>query len=157
LVFRDTLSDDDAAALTEMVRATGFFHGHEIAVARELMDERLAKGAASGYEFVIAARGGVLVGYCCFGEIPCTQGSYDLYWIVVHPQFQGQGLGKALLRETQTRVRGLGGRRIYIETSSRPQYEPTRQFYQRGGYRMVAELPDYYAPGDGKLIYERVP
>ena len=48
-------------------------------------DERLEKGAASGYEFVIAEDDSSMVGYACFGEIPCTVGSYDLYWIVVDP------------------------------------------------------------------------
>ncbi len=48
-----------------------------------------------------------------------------------------------------------GGRRIYIETSSRPQYEATRAFYRAQGYREEACLEDFYAPGDGKIIYTK--
>jgi hypothetical protein len=47
----------------------------------------------------------------------------------------------------------MGGRRIYIETSSRAQYEPTRGFYLKCGYRQETILEDFYAPGDGKVIY----
>ena len=43
-----------------------------------------------------------------------------------------------------------------VETSSRDDYAPTRAFYLACGYQIVAELPDFYAPGDGKLIYLRV-
>jgi hypothetical protein len=46
-----------------------------------------------------------------------------------------------------------GARRIYADTSSRPQYEPTRRFYEACGYRREAFLADFYAPGDGKIIF----
>ena len=45
------------------------------------------------------------------------------------------------------------GRRIYIETSAKPQYEPTRSFYVRCGYVEEARFRDFYAPGDDKLVY----
>jgi hypothetical protein len=45
---------------------------------------------------------------------------------------------------------------VYAETSSRPQYEPTRSFYRACGYRLEARLEDFYAPGDGKVIFLKV-
>ena len=33
------------------------------------------------------------------------------------------------------------------------QYAPTRAFYLRCGYEIAAELPDFYEPGDGKVIF----
>ena len=56
--------------------------------------------------------------------------------------------------------RGHGARRsapptLYVETSSRPQYEPTRAFYGRLGYHVAAELPDFYGPGDGQVIFAK--
>lgn len=156
LTFRYDVQPADVDALTRMVMGTGFFYAHEVAVAKELVEERLTRGRASGYEFVIAEESGQLLGYTCFGEIACTQGSYDLYWIVVDKAQQKRGIGTALLQETEARVRALHGRRIYIETSARPQYEPTRAFYLRAGYHQAALLPEFYGPDDGKLIYERV-
>jgi ribosomal protein S18 acetylase RimI-like enzyme len=42
---------------------------------------------------------------------------------------------------------------IYVETSCSERYAPTRGFYQRLGFAEQARLPDFYAPGDGKVIY----
>lgn len=153
--FRTEAHSTDAAAIREMVRATGFFSGEEIEIAGELIDDRLANGATSHYQFVFADTGQCEpVGYACYGRIAGTACSFDLYWIVVHPSQQRGGVGRRLLSEAErliARVAG-GAARIYVETSSRPQYEPTRAFYLRCGYRIEARLPDFYAPGDGKVI-----
>lgn len=150
--FRMELQPGDEQAVRAVVAATGFFHAQEIDVAVELVSERRSKGAASGYEFLFAERGGRVIGYACYGEIACTVGSYDLYWIAVHPEAQGGGLGRRLLRETEAIVAARGGRAIYVETSGRSQYEPTRRFYLRSSYRVVATLPDFYAAGDDKIV-----
>ncbi|MBI4082210.1 MAG: GNAT family N-acetyltransferase [Candidatus Lambdaproteobacteria bacterium] len=71
----------------------------------------------------------------------------------IAPTQQGRGLGKALVARTEGAIRAAGGRRVYIETASRPQYAPTQAFYLGCGYRQEAFLPDFYAAGDGKLIY----
>jgi D-alanine-D-alanine ligase len=146
----------DAAAVRRLVEATGFFHAGEVDVAVELVEERLAKGPASGYHFVFVDDGERLAGYACYGPIAATAGSYDLYWIAVDPSAQGKGLGKALLAESERLVRAAGGTRVYIETSNRGHYAPTRGFYVRCGYRQEAVLADFYAPGDDKVIYVRV-
>jgi hypothetical protein len=44
-------------------------------------------------------------------------------------------------------------RQLYIETSDKPQYAPTRAFYERRGYTLVAHFRDYYDIGDGKVTY----
>ena len=90
--------------------------------------ERLAKGAASGYEFLFAEQGGRMLGYACYGRIPLTLASFDLYWIVVDSASQGQGIGSALVGEMERRVRGRA-RLIVVETAGRPDYAPTRAFY----------------------------
>lgn len=154
--FRFEVRPEDAANVRQVCQATGFFHEGEIAVAEELVLERLSKGVASGYEFVFAESDGRLLGYACFGPIPCTQSSWDLYWIVVAPQAQRQGLGGTLLRQAETAIQQAGGTRIYVETSGRDQYRPTRHFYEKNGYRIAAELEDFYAPGDSKVIYLKV-
>lgn len=142
-----------------MVAATGFFSGEEVAIAAELIDDRLARGSDSHYQFVFADDdAGQAIGYACFGRISGTHCSFDLYWIVVHPSQQRGGVGRALLTEAERRMREIAGgeARVYVETSSRAQYEPTRAFYLRCGYRIEAQLPDFYAPGDGKVILVKV-
>ena len=151
--FRYDVTPSDPAALRALVKSTGVFSRVEEDVAVELVEERLAKGRASGYHFVFAEQDGRMYGYACYGPIALTIGSYDLYWIAVDRSTQGQGLGRLLLDKVEELVRQEGGRRIYIETSTRPPYTPTRAFYVRCGYPLAAVLEDFYAPGDGKAIY----
>ena len=156
MIVRRELRSDDRAAIETMVRASGFFNDDEVAIALELVDDRLQLGERSHYRFLVAEDGGVAVGYAAWGPIPGTVASADLYWIAVHPRAQGLGLGRALLEAAETWIAEQGRTRVYIETSTRPQYLPTRGFYLRCGYHLTAELPDFYAPGDGKAIYLRV-
>jgi ribosomal protein S18 acetylase RimI-like enzyme len=153
LTFRDEPRSEDLGHVRRIVEATGFFSAAELAVALELVEDRLARGPASDYRFVLAEDGAELVGYSCFGPVPMTQASWDLYWIAVDPAAQARGIGRALLVESERRVAVAGGRRVYVETSSRVQYQPTRAFYERCGYQVGATLADFYAPGDGKVIY----
>ncbi len=155
LIFREQVRPDDAAVVRGIVTSTGFFHDHEVAVAVELVEERLEKGTDCGYLFLFAEQAGHTVGYCCYGEIPCTAGSFDLYWIVVHDSCRGRGIGGLLMGETERRIAGLGGRAIWVETSSQEKYLPTRQFYLRYGYQEEALLKDFYAAGDDKVIYAK--
>jgi GNAT superfamily N-acetyltransferase len=152
--FRDTPKPADVAAIRRIVESTGFFRPDESAVAVELVEDRLAKGlAASGYHFVFADRDGRTIGYACFGPIPCSLASWDLYWIAVENGARGCGLGRALLRRAEDAVRAAGGKAVYIETSSRPQYDATRAFYKACGYVLEHVFADFYAPGDGKAVY----
>jgi GNAT superfamily N-acetyltransferase len=153
--FRRTPRPADIAAVRDLVAATGFFSAEEIAVAGELVEERLARGPASGYEFLLADGAEGLAGYSCFGRIALTQASWDLYWIAVAPGGRGQGLGRRLLQASEAAVAAAGGRAVYAETSSRPLYAPTRAFYLACGYREAAHLADFYAPDDGKVIFEK--
>ena len=153
VTLRDEPRPDDRDAVRRLVASTGFFRNDEVDVAVELVDERLAKGQASGYEFLFAERDGRPIGYACFGPIACTIHSYDLYWIAVDRGRQGGGVGSTLLAHVERTLRADGGRLIVVETSSRADYAPTRAFYERRGYTRAATLPGYYAPGDNLVIY----
>lgn len=100
-----------------------------------------------------SGRAGEIVGYTCYGPVPGTQSSFDLYWIVVRQDRRGGGIGRALLAQTEEAVASLGGSRLYAETSSRELYDPTRRFYRSAGFRQEAFLENFYAPGDGKIIF----
>lgn len=157
ITFRDDVRDDDRETVREIVEATGYFTASEIPVAVELVQENLAKGAAaSGYFFIFAEQGAKTAGYICYGPIPCTGSSYNLYWLAVHPDVQGRGIGKALMREAEIRIGRAGGTRVYIDTSYKAQYEDTRGFYQSLGYELDALLRDFYASGDDKVIYRKI-
>ena len=145
----------DREVVRRIITDSGFFTDAEVDIAVELVDERLAKGPASGYEFLFIESSGRVIGYACYGEIPCTTGSYDLYWVAVDKSQQRRGIGKLLVQLVEQSLRKVDARKVYIETSTKPLYDPTRAFYTRCGYHEVAMFPDFYAPGDGKAVYEK--
>lgn len=143
----------DIDAVGRIVRSTGFFREDEVVVAVELIEERIQKGPASGYEFIFAEKDGMTVGYSCFGLIPCTLKSYDLYWIATHKDFMNLGIGKKLLFATEEAVKSMDGIGIYVETSSKDLYLPTRAFYEKNNYLLKARFEHFYDLNDDKLVY----
>jgi ribosomal protein S18 acetylase RimI-like enzyme len=154
LTYRRQIQPSDVAAITRIVKSSGFFSQAEIDLAEELAEEKLADENSS-YQFLFGEKDGQVCGYTCFGLIPATAGSYDIYWIAVDEQFRGKGIGKVLLTKTENIIRNSGGNNMYIETSSREQYSPTQGFYVGCGYHREACLKDFYAPNDSMLIYSK--
>jgi GNAT superfamily N-acetyltransferase len=156
LRLRTEVLPADAARVRQITETTGFFSPAEVVVAVELLEERLTLGPSCGYEFLFAESGDEVLAYTCFGPVPLTASSWDLYWIAVRRDLQGMGLGRVVLGASESRVRAAGGTRLYLDTSSRPQYSTTRAFYRACGYTEAAVLDDFYAPGDGKVIFCKV-
>ena len=148
----------DRARLAELLVDTGAFHADEVDVALALFDLTHCENGSGAddapvdYEFVGAFDEDQLIGYACFGATPATEGTYDLYWLAVDPAMQGRGVGRALVREVETKLTGRGGRLLVVETSSRPDYDGTRTFYARSGYVEAARVRDFYAPADDRIL-----
>lgn len=152
--FRDYLRPGEDRTIGHIAASTGVFYADEIDIAEELAREHLRTGAdRSGYHFILAEIEGEVAGYTCYGPIPCTKHSYDLYWIAIGMKFRGAGIGTRLMARTEETIAASGGRRVYVETSSRDPYIPARQFYSKCRYEEEAVLKDFYDTGDHKLIY----
>jgi ribosomal protein S18 acetylase RimI-like enzyme len=153
--FRREPRSTDPAAIHALCAATSFFHDGEVAIAVELVEDRLVNGSGSDYCFFFADGADGVEGYACYGRVPLTQASWDLYWIVVDPRVQSRGLGSRLLRAVEREVVAHSTERqqLFADTAGRDQYAPTRAFYERNGYTTVARINDFYAPGDAKVVY----
>jgi len=153
-VFPDLrdLSRADRDPIEAITRSVGLFHTNEIPVALEVFDEAVGGEPGNTYTVLGAELDGRLVGWICWGPTPCTQGTYDLYWMAVDPQLQGTGIGTALVQEMERRLEGTA-RLIVVETAGRPEYAGTRKFYQAKGYNPVSVIPDFYAPGDDQVVF----
>ena len=139
------------ARLERLTAATGLFRPEEVAIAVELLDDSLA--GDDDYRFLGAYAGDELVGYVCWGPSPGTDGTYDVYWIVVDRASQRHGVGTALLGAVERTLAAEHARLVVVETSARAEYAATRAFYERRGYTVAARLPGYYAPGDDLVVY----
>jgi GNAT superfamily N-acetyltransferase len=139
-----SMESRDKEAILDLLQETDMFTPAEVAVAEEIMDIYLTRPDQTDYGVVVVenADGGV-AGYM----------SYDLYWMAVAPKEQGRGHGKTLVKWLEDQVKSWDGRMIIIETSSQLKYHPTREFYMRLGYKEVARVPDFYKPGDDRIIY----
>ncbi len=145
----------DKPALMQILRNTPEFKPFEVAVAEEVIDAYLNDPEGTGYFTLVAEDGGEIAGYICYGETPCTVGTWDIYWIAVDRSKRRRGIGKILSDTAEAAIKKAGGRLAIIETSSTPLYENTRNFYLRRGYETVARIPDFYTPGDDKLILRK--
>jgi len=126
-----------------------------VAVAEELIDSYLEYPSNSGYHILVAEVDSTVTGYICYGSTPLTEGTWDLYWMAVSREKQGRGIGSALMKSAEKEIVRAKGRLAIIETSSTPAYEKTRHFHLSQGYEIVARIPDFYAPGDDKLILQK--
>jgi len=124
-------------------------------VAAEVLDEALRTGPAGHYQSLSAMLDGRLVGWTCYGPTPCTIGTFDIYWIAVEPTCQKRGAGRVLIAAAEIGMQSRQARLAAVETSGTPRYAGTRCFYRKLGYRQTARIPDFYAPGDDKVIYTK--
>jgi ribosomal protein S18 acetylase RimI-like enzyme len=149
----------DRSGVFRILENAGNFTPAEVGIALELIDEWLELGEHSGYlTYVLEARdpeNAEVLGYVCFGPTPLTESTFDLYWIAVDKSKHRGGVGKRLLKFSEEEVVRRGGRMLLIETSSQETYGGTIQFYERTGYELVGKIPEYYKPGDDKLIFAK--
>ena len=143
----------DKTAVMIILNNTPEFPPSDVVVAEELIDSYLHDPSGSGYHIVVSEDDYAIAGYACYGPTPLTEGTWDLYWIAVEHSRQGQGIGGALMEFVEGWIREEKGRMLLIETSSKPDYEKTRNFYHNFGYEEVCCIPDFYTPGDSKVVF----
>src|SRR4030042_185165 len=90
------MSAEDKRALMRILKNTPEFKPFEVAVAEEVIDSYLHDPEKSGYSILVAEYDGELAGYICWGETPCTLGTWDIYWVAGAGETRGRGIGKRL-------------------------------------------------------------
>ena len=141
----------DRAPLHQLLTKDGLFTREEVSVALELIDAALAEPGGE-YRVLCAELDGRIAGYVCYGPTPMTEGTWDLYWIATHPDARGRGVARSLTARMEQELRAIGARQVRVETSRLDGYGAARAFYERLHYPVVAELADFYKPGDDLLI-----
>jgi ribosomal protein S18 acetylase RimI-like enzyme len=148
------LGSGDRERIQSILNAVGNFNAIEIKIALELVDIAISNPQCSDYLiFVLEDGQRVVKGYVCFGPTPLTDYTYDFYWMAVDPQCQGRGYGRELIGFVEQAVRERGGKILVLETSSMDSYQRTVRIYRQRGYEQVAQIKDFYRPGDDKVIF----
>lgn len=148
------LRASDRPDLERILQATRMFSDEEVAVALELIDIGLGRREGDGYCFLVAEEAdGRVAGHACFGRAPMTDETWDLYWLAVDPELQGRGIGRLLVEGVERVAREASARLLVVETAGKPEYAPTRAFYERIGYPEHARIRDFYRDGDDKVVH----
>ena len=149
-----SLVEKDRARLLSILIRTRSFTSAEIDVAMELIDSVLKDPTQQDYRIdCLVDDQDQAIGYICYGPAPMTEGTFDLYWIAVDPDFQEKGAGSKLLSFLEGVLKSQRGRLMLADTSTVPHYEKTQRFYLKNGFKEVARVPDYYRPGNDKVTF----
>jgi len=150
------LRPTDRARVEEITREAGVFSKREISIALEVFDDATGSNAVGiadpDYESAGVLVDDRLAAWAVWGPTPGAPGTFDLYWIVVDPARQRHGLGQILHDHMEERIAGRAVE-VLVETSGRPDYGPTRRFYERRGYQVTRRVADFYGPGDDQVVY----
>lgn len=147
------LKSEDRQQLENMLSNVNQFKPIECGIALELIDISIMNPYQQDYNIYVFEEEGKVLGYHCTGLRPLTDAVYDLYWIVVDPATQGKGIGGQLLKHAEEFVKQNNGRLILAETSSRDNYNGTRDFYLKHNYSILAEIKDFYSLEDNLIIF----
>lgn len=84
-----------------------------------------------------------------------TPDIYWLTWFYVDHNNRGRGYGSQLLQFVIDRVCDLKARKLYLDTSSDPIYQEAISLYNQFGFKIEADLKDYYEVGEDYLILSK--
>ncbi|MFH0733115.1 MAG: GNAT family N-acetyltransferase [bacterium] len=146
------IKKEDRELLKKITYQIDIFNDEEKEVAMELIDDAINCQNTSYITYVYEEKNNV-IGYYIIGKRALTDGVYDLYWIVVTPEFQNKGVGKILLAHAENYIMVNKGRWVLAETSSKISYDATRKFYLRNSYSIVCEIEDFYSIGDSLIVF----
>ena len=102
--------------------------------------------------FVVAIADGRLVGYA-LGSLQAGDERGWVLSVVVDPAHQGRRIGRTLTEELMQRFEARGARETWLHVS--PANTAAVALYQKLGFTTVREEPDYFGPGEHRLIMRR--
>ena len=131
-----------------------FFYERDFLQA-EISYRAFASRHMPGSLFLTARRGQEV--FAVIGAVPRLDADrvYFLASFAVKKSSRGGGIGRTLLTAMEERLRQNGARILFTETTTSAYCDGTRAFYEAMGYRLVAEVPDFWADGDPLALYEK--
>ena len=118
---------------------------HEMESHMKLSDYKdlLNKRFNSGYEMFFGFKeDGVIKGYIALKPFFPGYNHCEVYWLSVRCSCQGQGIGTKLMTYIEQYAKREGFRKVCLYTNK--MMTKTRKFYEKLGYKLVNEFPDYY-------------
>ena len=149
-MIKATTSEDTAAAIA-LAKAYQF-DSDEIEVVRNALSNYFS-GNSDDLWFTAVEDEPVGIVYCV--PEPMTKGTWNILMLLVSPDHQGQGHGRALMSHVEKTLAARNARLVIVETSSLDDFERARGFYAKCGYREEARIRNFYASGDDKIVFSK--
>jgi len=132
----------DAAAVSALITRTlletnirDYERDYLLDFARGMSPEKVIR-KASWTHFYVACEGDMLIGSGAIGPVhDCTE-EMCLYSLFILPEYQGKGVGKAMLQALETDDSFRQARRVEVSAS-----KTAHLFYQKMGYAYVGGSP----------------
>ena len=153
------MTNDDIVAVVAIIRAHDAFDGQRSQwYFNEYFGDKQRMHSDDQQNHVVVHREtGAVVGVCGFSPDKYkTPNIFWLNWLYIDSGYQRQGLGGMLLEHALHCLRSRNCRKLYLDTSSDPKYQPAMDFYAKAGFDVEGRLKDYYDPGEDYLILGKV-
>ena len=148
-------TSDDKKAIIAVADAIGLFESQELEELGNMLTEYFDSKQDKGSSWIVYDYGGI-IGVAYYAPEPYGYGTWNLYFIAVHPEHQGKGYGGQILQYVEQTLAAQGERLLLIETSGLPNFERTRKFYCKHGYQEEARIKEFYRPGEDKIIFRKM-
>lgn len=145
---------NDIPDLEELARAIDLFNSHELEMFSTMLYEHF--NAEQENHYWIIDDDNMPLGAAYYAPEPFSEGVWSVYFIGVHPLYQGYGRGSTLLMYIEQTLATRGERLLLVETSGMERFERVRAFYRKNDYDEEARIRDFYKPGDDKIVFRKV-
>ena len=151
-MIRPTIPDD-AGRLTAVIAASGLFPPEGLAEIDRMLTDYFAGKLGKDHCWITDDDGSGPVGVAYYAPERMTDGTWNLYMLIVHPDRQGEGRGTALVRYVEEALQERGERVLLVETSGLASFEATRTFYRKCGFEEEARIREFYQAGEDKIVF----
>ena len=148
------ITPNDTTALIALAEASGLFEPNQTEELAQMLDRHF-NGETENQDLWFTDDDNGVVGVAYVAPERMTEGTWNLYLIAIHPDYQRQGRGVALLRHVEQVLADRGERLLLVETSSLESFEYVRSFYRKNGYNEEARIREFYKAGDDKIIFRK--
>ena len=147
---------DDKKAIMAIAEAIGLFTPPEFEELGGMLTEYFNDNLGSDHFWTVCDDGnGVPIGVAYYAPELYADGTWNLYFIAVHPERQGKGYGEKLVNYIEQTLAARGERLLLVETSGLPNFERIWAFYRKHGFEEEARIREFYKEGDDKIIFRK--
>lgn len=145
---------DDVTDLIVLAEASGLFEPSQTKELVHMLEQHF-NGENENQDLWFTDDDNGAVGVAYVAPERMTEGTWNLYLIAIHPEYQRQGRGIALLHHVEQVLASRGERVLLVETSGLESFEYVRSFYRKSAYDEEARIREFYKTGDDKIIFRK--